>query len=488
VTKRVLIIDDELARIDQVQHFRKEYGIAGVDFEFCKSLERAIEKEYWTYDLLLLDIRFEGQGDDRGIYFLRKIKKDNPRIPVVMLSAVRDPEVLIQCWDFGAQGYIIKWAFNDNFRRELKQKIDTFSLQKKTDTIIGRSADVQKLKDFIENIAPWDASVLITGDTGTGKDLAAKAIHNKSRRVKGPFVAVNCSAVPNTLFEKAFFGAKMGAYTGASENTIGYFKAAHGGTLFLDEIGEMCLENQSKLLQVLDHNEFIRLGDTNAEEVNVRIISATNIDLSQAIEKRTFRLDLYHRITESTIHVPSLNKRLEDIPDLSVHFLRLFQSKNPGMTIPSSFSAHCITALQLYDWPGNIRELKNVVEDAARRAIGDVIQLEDLRDHISKRLSHRLPLVTSHPNELSNLDLSRQDKARLVGELNLCLLVKKEIKRYKKDRWKAEFMRTLYPSCKAQNAKGFDDLIRRLTKSPWGDENWEEDLDLKALIEELKEE
>jgi len=243
--------------------------------------------------------------------------------------------------------------------------VETKQLRKKVKRInqsdmIGSSVALVKIKDTIEKVAPTDARVLITGENGVGKELVAKALHEKSNRANGPFIEVNCSAIPSELIESELFGHEKGSFTSAIKQRIGKFEQANGGTLFLDEIGDMSLSAQAKVLRALQEGKITRVGGEKEISVDVRILAATNKDLLKEIEEKNFRLDLYHRLGVILIHVPSLNNRREDIPQLVQHFLNIINEeyKHPAKQIDAS----AIAALQEYNWTGNIRELRNIVE------------------------------------------------------------------------------------------------------------------------------
>jgi two-component system nitrogen regulation response regulator NtrX len=243
--------------------------------------------------------------------------------------------------------------------------VETKQLRKKVKRInqsdmIGSSVALVKIKETIEKVAPTDARVLITGENGVGKELVAKALHEKSNRANGPFIEVNCSAIPSELIESELFGHEKGSFTSAIKQRIGKFEQANGGTLFLDEIGDMSLSAQAKVLRALQEGKITRVGGEKEISVDVRILAATNKDLLKEIEEKNFRLDLYHRLGVILIHVPSLNNRREDIPQLVQHFLNIINEeyKHPAKQIDAS----AIAALQEYNWTGNIRELRNIVE------------------------------------------------------------------------------------------------------------------------------
>lgn len=470
--------------------FEKEYPVRGFSYEFCGSFEDAVRLKYWEYELILLDIRFEGLGDDHGLLILKNIRERAPGLPVVMLSSRTGSDILIRCWDAGAQGYIVKWNLNPSFHRDLEVKIRRFARYRPPQAIIGHSRKIDELRATIRTLAEYDISVLITGETGTGKELVARELHDQGKRTGKPFIAVNSGAIPPTLIESELFGHVKGAFTGASDRR-GKVEEADGGTLFLDEIGDLPLDMQVKLLRLLDSGEFVRVGENTPRRADIRVIAASNKDLASAVRDKLFREDLFFRISGFKINVPSLREHLDDITVLAEHFFELFKNSHPGKNAIASFSIGCIRAMQIYSWPGNVRELRNVVERAVILCRGETIGLECLPPEIAGVPSGDSILPGGRNEEgviqVSSLpdDPSSWSRRRLVAELRLALEAKSRVQAYKRKNWKAEFMRQMYPECKAANAKGFNDLVRRLTKGPWGDPDWMQNEELRALLEDL---
>ncbi|NCP20786.1 MAG: response regulator [Flavobacteriales bacterium CG_4_9_14_0_2_um_filter_35_242] len=319
------------------------------------------------YDLVLCDIKMPKMD---GVEVLEKAQKIKPEIPFIMISGHGDLDQAIATMKLGAFDYISKppdlnrllTAIKNALERK-KLVVENKLLKKKVSKafeMIGESEQINQVKAIIDKVAPTDARVLITGDNGTGKELVAHWIHEKSNRFKGPLVEVNCAAIPSELIESELFGHVKGSFTGAIKDRAGKFEAANGGTIFLDEIGDMSLSAQAKVLRVLQENKINRVGSDHDIIVDVRLVAATNKDLKKEIEAGRFREDLYHRIGVILIHVPSLNERRDDIPLLIAHFSNIITSEQ-GM-VAKSFSALAIKKLQSYNWTGNIRELRNVVE------------------------------------------------------------------------------------------------------------------------------
>ncbi|MGC6284074.1 MAG: sigma-54-dependent transcriptional regulator [Polaribacter sp.] len=364
---RILIIEDEAAirRVlkkiiseenDAYLVEEAEDGLTGLDL---------IKKN--DYDLVLCDIKMP-KAD--GVEVLEKTRKIKPETPVVMISGHGDIDTAVQTMRLGAFDYISKPPdlnrLLNTVRNALDRKelvIENKRLKKKVSKnyeMIGESKAITHIKDIIEKVAPTDARVLITGPNGTGKELVAHWLHEKSERAKSPLIEVNCAAIPSELIESELFGHVKGSFTGANKDRAGKFEAANGGTIFLDEIGDMSLSAQAKVLRALQENKISRVGSDKDIKVNVRIVAATNKNLKKEIAEGRFREDLYHRLAVILIQVPALNDRREDIP-LLIDFFTDKISSEQG-TVKKEFSKEAITLLQSYDWTGNVRELRNVVE------------------------------------------------------------------------------------------------------------------------------
>jgi two-component system nitrogen regulation response regulator NtrX len=319
------------------------------------------------YDLVLCDIKMPKMD---GVELLEAVKKIKPEIPMVMISGHGDMETAIQTMRLGAFDYISKPPdlnrLLNTVRNALDKKqlvVENKILKKKVSKnyeIIGNSEPIIAIKQMIEKVAQTDARVLITGPNGTGKELVAHQLHEKSDRADFPLIEVNCAAIPSELIESELFGHVKGAFTSAVKDRAGKFEAADGGTIFLDEIGDMSLAAQAKVLRALQENLVQRVGADKDIKVNVRVIAATNKDLQKEIEAGRFREDLYHRLAVILIKVPSLNERRDDIPLLLEHFATKIAEEQGNAT--KSFSKEAVKLLQVYDWTGNIRELRNVVE------------------------------------------------------------------------------------------------------------------------------
>ena len=338
-----------------------------------------------NYEVLITDIKMP-QTD--GIEVLRFARQSSPETSVILITAVEDYEAAVQAIRGGAFDYIHKGpGLMEELKVSVGRALETLVLQRQNfalkrdaasrnslDNIIGNSPAVEKLKATIRTIAPTGSTVLIYGESGTGKELVARAIHACSPRSAEPFVSINCGAFPETLLESELFGYMKGAFTGASQNKRGLFEVANGGTIFLDEISEMSVSMQVKLLRVLQERTIRPVGGTQETAIDVRVIAATNKDLSQMVANNTFREDLYYRVSVIPIHVPPLRDRREDVELLGSHFLKKYAAaaqKSILRLFPES-----LAALRAYDWPGNVRELENTVERAVALETGQDLKVD----------------------------------------------------------------------------------------------------------------
>jgi DNA-binding NtrC family response regulator len=361
----ILIIDDEKAirkTLSEILSFEGYKVSEAEDGE--EGLKKFISN---NYDVVLCDIKMPKMD---GIEFLEKAGEINPDIPVVIISSHGNIETAVEAVKKGAYDYISKPPDLNRLLITLRNAIDKQKLVKETKVLkrrvakvqemIGHSEHLSRMKETIDKVAPTDARVLITGENGVGKELVARWIHEKSNRKSGPIVEVNCAAIPSELIESELFGHEKGSFTSAVKQRIGKFEQANGGTLFLDEIGDMSHGAQAKVLRALQEGKITRVGADKDINVDVRVIAATNKDLLKEVAAKEFRLDLYHRIGVIIIHVPSLNERREDIPDLVHYYLDAIatESGQPHKSIEKD----AMEKLQQHNWTGNIRELRNVVE------------------------------------------------------------------------------------------------------------------------------
>ena len=361
----ILIIDDEKAirkTLSEILAFEGHKIDEASDGE--EGLKKFTEK---TYDVVLCDIKMPKMD---GIEFLEKAKQTNADVPIIMISGHGNIDTAVDAVKKGAYDYISKPPDLNRLLITLRNAsekqdlvIETKTLKRKiskVQEIVGESEALTEIKNTIDKVAPTDARVLITGENGSGKELVARWIHEKSNRHNGPIVEVNCAAIPSELIESELFGHEKGSFTSAIKQRIGKFEQANAGTLFLDEIGDMSLSAQAKVLRALQEGKITRVGADRDVNVDVRVIAATNKDLLKEVDDKNFRLDLYHRLGVIIIHVPSLNERRNDIPLLIEHFLNqvALEYGQPKKIIDKE----AITALQQHNWTGNIRELRNVVE------------------------------------------------------------------------------------------------------------------------------
>jgi len=381
---KILIVDDELIVRESLGGWLERDGHK---VDKAASGEEALERcEKTRYDILLLDIKMEGMS---GLEVLKKVKENDPDVSVVMITAYGSIPSAIEAMKSGAYEYLLKPFDPDELmvliekirkhqaeRRETQFLREQYKERTRFENMIGQSRALQEVFDLIERIAPTDSTVLIKGETGTGKGLAARAIHTKSRRGLGPFVVVNCGAFPEHLLESELFGYQKGAFTDAKTTKKGRLELAHGGTLLLDEIGEISTRMQIDLLRVLEDHIFYRVGGTQPIEADFRIIAATHKDLEKAIKEGTFREDLYYRLHVISFAMPPLREHKEDIPLLADYFLHRFaQETNKPV---DQISREALDEMMLYDWPGNVRELGNAVERAVVVGRGRRILPQDL--------------------------------------------------------------------------------------------------------------
>lgn len=380
----LLIIDDEekhrklLARLLSMEGYKvSESGTAQQGLKLLAQQHT---------DIIICDVKLP---DAFGVDLVAEIKRKYPATEVILLTAYGNIPDGVKAIKNGAFDYIVKGDDNDRIipllsrateKVVLQQRVATLEakLQKKYnfDSIIGESTAIKQAIALAEKVAPTDVAVLLTGETGTGKEVFAQSIHYNSKRSSEPFVALNCSALSKEIIESELFGHKAGAFTGATKDKKGLIEEAKGGTLFLDEIGEMPQELQPKLLRFLENGTYYRVGETIERKADVRIITASNRAFKEEIEAGHFRSDLYYRIAVFTILLPALRDRSKDIPLLAKYYLRIFAEKTNGHL--KTISKDAVTALQQYGWPGNIRELKNVIERAVILADGDTLEINNL--------------------------------------------------------------------------------------------------------------
>ncbi len=362
---RILIIDDDEFFLESLKNLLIYKKFSVTTCANPVKAEKILKSD--NYHVIFLDVKMPGLN---GLELLEQIHKYNSHIPVIMISGQSSIPVAVESIRKGAFDFVEKPIDPEKLQIALRNALERVKLfiekqrleseLKSQYLLIGRSEALQEIRDTISRIAPMAAKVLILGETGTGKELVARGIHLASNRASGPFVKINCAAIPPSLLESELFGHKKGAFTGASNEYLGKFQAASGGTLFLDEIGDMDLALQSKLLHVLQDNEFMMIGSNKSIHVDVRIIAATNQNLQKLINENRFRKDLFHRLNVVSIVIPPLRKRKEDIEPLSLYFLRQF-SETYNKRV-NSLTKKALNLLFKYHWPGNVRELRNIIE------------------------------------------------------------------------------------------------------------------------------
>ncbi len=411
---KILIVDDEIIMRESLAGWLERDGH---DVKTAASGEEALEKVKDThFDILLVDIKMEGIS---GLDVLKHIKESDPEVAVVMITAYGSISTAIEAMKNGAHDYMLK-PFDPEELGVLIEKIiqhqaqarenlflrEQYKDRTRFESMIGQSRPMQEVFNLIQDVAPMNSTVLITGETGTGKGLAAKAIHSNSPRSQGPFVVVNCGAIPDHLMESELFGHQKGAFTDAKETKKGRLELAHGGTLFLDEIGEIGIRMQIDLLRVLEDRIFYRVGGTQPIEADFRIIAATNRNLDEAIDEGTFRKDFYYRLNVISFQMPSLRERREDIPLLTEHFLHRFSQETNKPV--DQISREAIDEMMLYEWPGNVRELENAIERAVVVGKSRKILVEDL--------PILLPEYPSPPLEKSIKEVEKSHIIQMLGE------------------------------------------------------------------------
>ncbi len=379
----ILIVDDEPKMLRLLELNLAEDGKTFTAGDAETGLKILNQEEI---DLVLSDIKLPAMN---GLEFLQAVKQAHAEIPVVLMTAYGSVEKAVEAMKNGASDYVLKPFSLEEIKLVVRKELDVRRLRAENRTlreelghryeypnIVATSSKMQEVLAIIERAAPSNSTVLIGGESGVGKDLIARAIHQRSRRASGPFVKINCTAIPENLLESEMFGYEKGAFTGAAASKPGKFELADKGSLFLDEIGDVPQAIQVKLLRVLQEREFERLGGTRTLKVDVRLIAATNRDLREALEEGTFREDLYYRLNVVPINLPPLRDHKEDIPDLVRHFLAKYH-KESGKEI-QGLTPEALRLLMSFHWPGNVRELENIIERAATFSSGSMIEAADI--------------------------------------------------------------------------------------------------------------
>jgi len=378
----ILIVDDETSYLELMKDFLNQEGYTNVITE-SNPLNVLPLLDRTDIDLILLDIFMPEMN---GLELLEKIYAVYPGIPVVVITAVHEVQIALKAIKFGAYEFITKPPDTDRLLLTIRRALDTKLLESERDSlrrallehkpsrrifadIITDSPTMHRVFELVEIFAPTNETVFISGETGTGKDMIAQKIHDLSPRRDKPFVAVNLASISPSLFESELFGYKKGTFTGAVDDKVGYFEAANGGTIFLDEVGELPLALQGKLLRTIQYNEIYRIGDAKPVQLDIRIISATNKDLLESVNKKEFRADLYYRLNRGFIYMPPLNMRGDDVILLAEHFLEVAnRTYNKNV---QGFSDSVVESLKHYTFPGNVRELENIVMNSVAKTLGE---------------------------------------------------------------------------------------------------------------------
>ncbi|PIP14133.1 MAG: hypothetical protein COX48_02290 [bacterium (Candidatus Stahlbacteria) CG23_combo_of_CG06-09_8_20_14_all_34_7] len=426
LTKNILIVDDDQSILESMKEMLIENKFLCSTAANGNEMHEFLERE--QFDLVLLDVILPGKS---GLDLLPEIKHQNPNLPVIMITGNAEINDAVKAIKMGAFDYLkkpfkgkelimniekaLKWTDlifrNMNLQEQLEKE---FNFQ----GIIGKSKVIKNLIKIIRQIAQTDSNVLIIGESGTGKDLIAKAIHFTGRRKNNPYIPINCSSLPETLLESELFGYSKGAFTGAYANKNGLFKAADMGTIFLDEIGDMPLTLQAKMLRVLETQEFTPLGSTNMIKTDVRIISATNSDLLDKINKNLFRDDLYYRLNVVNLFIPPLRERHEDVLLLSEYFLKKYSLKMNKKI--NGFTEGAVDILLRYNWPGNVRELENAIESSCALTIERFIDVKNLPDYMFKSPQSQSKLDIMPINRSLKETIDNYEKEYIIELLRFC--------------------------------------------------------------------
>ena len=390
---RILIVDDQVNTCKSLQAILKK---SGYHSEYTLKAEDALKRvQAGHFDIVITDIRMPGMD---GMQLLEELKKINPHLMVIMITGYATIKSAVEAIQKGAYDYLPKPFTPDEVRVIIERASERILLESENillrrqlqthgsfANIIGNSAALLRVFEMIQKVSGGDSNILLTGETGTGKELVARAIHDRSRRREKPFQPINCGSLAEGVLESELFGHVKGAFTGAVGTRKGLIEVADGGTIFFDEIAETSSAFQVKLLRFIQEGEFMRVGDTQPIRLDIRIIAATNRDLEKAVERREFRQDLYYRLKGIAIHLPPLRDRLDDIPLLAYHFLEKYRA---GQSV-ERIDPQTLKALQAYKWPGNVRELEHVIEYALAMTEGGVIEVTDLPEEFVTRVADR---------------------------------------------------------------------------------------------------
>ncbi|WP_242918389.1 sigma-54-dependent transcriptional regulator [Pontibacter liquoris] len=426
---RILVIDDNEDVLFSAKMLLRKHAREVVMEKNPKKIPFLLSNE--DFDLILLDMNFteDTSSGQEGFYWLKEILKYDPSAVVVMITAFGDVEMAVRALKEGATDFVLKPWQNEKLLATLSsaaklrksyKEVDqlkevnrslTAELNSPQTVLTGQSMAMHQLFSMIDKVARTDADILLLGENGTGKEVIARTIHQRSSRADKVFVTVDMGAVTESLFESELFGHKKGAFTDAKEDRIGRIEAANGGTLFLDEIGNLSLAMQAKLLTVLQRREVIRVGTNKPIPVNVRLISATNMPLKEMVQRNDFRQDLLYRINTVELHLPPLRQRLEDIPVFAEHFLATYAQKYKQPV--KHLGASGLERLRRYNWPGNVRELQHVLERASIMSDNRTLEADDF----FFLAEHEPPALTAEPNNAQSLDLDELERETVLRAL-----------------------------------------------------------------------
>ncbi|WP_345952484.1 sigma-54 dependent transcriptional regulator [Mucilaginibacter sp. PAMB04168] len=412
----VLVVDDDIDVLTAVKLLLKTEVQEIITEKNPENINSLLTRN--QIDLVLLDMNFNSAMNtgNEGIYWLRKIKEWRPNVCVIMITAYGHIDLAVRSLKEGANDFVVKPWHNEKLIETIKDLLDKQEGPKKPKisvkgstggtAILGEAEAMQDIFYKVNKIAPTDANILILGENGTGKDLMAKAIHERSLRANKPFIKVDVGALTDTLFESELFGHKKGAFTDAREDRMGRFEEAEGGTLFLDEIGNISLQQQAKLLTVLQNRQVTRLGNNKPVDINIRLICATNVPLQELANENKFRKDLIYRINTVEITMPALRRRNDDIPLLARHFAKIYAAKYLKPSV--DFSNAALQKLQSYNYPGNVRELQYTIERAVIMAENAILQPDDLI------FSSLETSIKEAPEAADNVPLSMMEKNAIL--------------------------------------------------------------------------
>ncbi len=409
----ILLIDDDQSLRRVIEYSLVENGFAVRPAESGEEGLAFFQKE--PFDAVITDITMPGMS---GMAVLEKVHTADPGLPVIIITAYGTIESAVSAMKQGAFDYITKPFNRDELRITLDRALKMRRLEKENvqlraevidryrfDAIVGGSEKIREVIALAGRVAPSEATVLVTGESGTGKELLARGIHFSSGRAEGPFIAVNCAAIPENLIESELFGHMKGSFTGAIRDKEGKFELADGGTIFLDEIGDLRIDLQAKILRVLQERTVDRVGGVKQVDLDVRVIAATNRDLERDVREGNFREDLYYRLSVVILHMPPLRERKDDIPLLAEHFLKKFSPKGSDIQL----APDALAILSSYGWPGNVRELENVMERASILKRGDTITTADLPEKLSRRTAGAAAILLNLPDEGLSLEELEKD-------------------------------------------------------------------------------